>query len=39
MQGEKVLQPLEIRSLPSGVASSVTREKLSMERVNHKRQV
>jgi hypothetical protein len=30
MQEEKVLQPLEGRSLPSGVTISVTREKLSM---------
>ena len=30
MQDEKVLQPLEGISLPSGVANSVTREKLSM---------
>jgi hypothetical protein len=30
MEGEKVLQPLERRSLPNRVANSVTREKLSM---------
>jgi hypothetical protein len=30
MQEEKVLQPLEGRSIPSGVTISVTREKLSM---------
>jgi hypothetical protein len=30
MQEEKILQPLEGRSLPSGVTISVTREKLSM---------
>jgi hypothetical protein len=30
MQEEKVLQPLEGISLPSGAAISVTREKLSM---------
>jgi hypothetical protein len=30
MQEEKVLQPLEGRSLPSGVTISVMREKLSM---------
>jgi hypothetical protein len=30
MQGEKVLQPLEGISLPSGVTNSVTREKISM---------
>jgi hypothetical protein len=30
MQEEKVLQPLEGRSIPSGVVIFVTREKLSM---------
>ena len=30
MQEEKVIQPLKGRSLPSGVANFVTREKLSM---------
>jgi hypothetical protein len=30
MQEEKVLQPLEGISLPSGVANPITREKLSM---------
>jgi hypothetical protein len=39
MQGEKILQPLERRSLPNGVANSVMREKLSMARVNHNKQV
>ena len=32
MQEEKVLQPLEGRSLPSMVTNSVMREKLSMEK-------
>ena len=32
MQEEKILQPLEGRSLPSGVAISVTRETLSMSK-------
>jgi hypothetical protein len=39
MQGEKTLQPLETRSLPSGVINSVMREKLSMASVNHKKHV
>jgi hypothetical protein len=30
MQEEKILQPLEGRSLPSGVANFVMKEKLSM---------
>jgi hypothetical protein len=30
MQEEKVLQPLEGRSLPNGVSISIMREKLSM---------
>jgi hypothetical protein len=30
MQEEKVLQPLEGISIPTGVANSITREKLSM---------